>query len=351
MSYETKWDEWDNLHLILDERLSGFLRFIKNFVMGGYGLTDPALGLFVQVGQLGLNVAYCNGYELKQMDAVFAPLVNAPTNYIYLHFTKTVDPGGGYLAITLDITVNQTGVAPVDGNFIKLGEVDTAAGVITAIREDDNRYKIHTSQLDDDIEGNRRFINRLTLQRGAAFPVTPAPIQSELFWRTDLLQLYVFDGVVWQPLTPGAPPGAVIFTVNPLGLPVLMGEMMYVGPNPPATPGTVTQAIALAMATAEVVGAAMAPFTPPGAPGPFMTWHGTTGTAFYETAAPPVVPPIPGRKVWLSKLTPGAVTTLAPANPCARKVLGVITDNSVFAWPMNPYLTVLWAPEPTIWVP
>ena len=53
----------------------------------------------------------------------------------------------------------------------------------------------------------------------------------------------------------------------------------------------------------------------------------------------------------VKKITPGAVTTLAPANPCARKVLGVITDNSVFAWPGNPYLTVVWAPEPTIWVP
>jgi hypothetical protein len=316
--------------------------------MGGYQLTDPALGLFVQVGQAGLNLAYCNGYELKQNNAVFAPLVDATTNYIYLHFTKTVDPGGGYSAITLDITVNQTGIDP--GDAIKLGEVDTAAGVITVIREENNKYRIHTAQLDEDIDGNLKKIERLTLQRGAAFPVVPAPVQSELFWRTDLLQLYVYDGAVWQPLTPGAPPGAVIFTASPLTPPILTGEMVYVGPTPPSIPLHVTQAIATALATAEVMGAAMG-LTVPGFPGPFATWHGNPCTAFYETAAPPVVPPVPGRKVWLSKLTPGAVTTLAPANPCARKVLGVITDNSAFVWPGNPYLTVLWAPETTIWVP
>lgn len=347
MGYEPNWDEWDNLHLILDERLSGFLRFFKNFVMDGYQLSDPMLGLWVSVGQMGLNVAYCNGYELKQTNAVLAALADASTNYIYLHFTKTVDPGGGYSAIALDITVNQTGVDP--GDAIKLGEVDTLAGVITAIRTENNKFKIHTSQLDEDIDGNLYRINRLTLQRGTVFPVTPAPIQSELFWRTDLLQLYVYDGVAWQPLTPGAPPGAVIFTASPLAPPILTGEMVYVGPTPPSVPLNVTQAIALAMATAEVVGAAMGPVMP-GFPGSFATWHGNPCTAYYEAVAP-VIPPVPGRKVWLSKFTPGAVTTLAPPNPCARKVLGVIADNSVFAWPANPYLTVLWAPEPTVWVP
>lgn len=349
MGYEPNWDEWDNLHLILDERLSGFLRFYKNFVMDGYQLTDPLLGLWVSVGQAGLNFAYVNGYELKQTNAVFAALVDAATNYIYLHFTKTVDPGGGYSAITLDITVNQTGIDP--GDAINLGEVDTNFGVITAIRQENNKFKIHTSQLDEDIDGNLKKIERLTLQRGAAFPVIPAPVQSELFWRTDLAQLYVYDGAMWQPLTPGAPPGAVIFTASLLGPPILTGEMVYVGPTPPSIPLHVTQAIATAMATAEVVGAAMGPVLP-GFPGQFATWHGNPCTVFYETAVPPAIPPVPGRKVWLSNLTPGAVTTLPPANPCARKVLGVITDNSMFGpWPANPYLTIMWAPEPTIWVP
>ena len=350
MGYNTTWDEWTNLALLLDERVSGFLRREKNFVMGGYGLSDPLITPppTVEIGQPGLNCAYCNGYELKQTNSVFAPLADNATNHVWLHFTKTVDPGGGYMAIAIDIVVN-AGADP--GDAIKLGEVDTAGGVIAAIRNADNRYHIHSAQMDDVLEGNLQHISRLTLQRGAAFPVTPAPVQSELFWRTDLLQLYVYDGGVWQPLTPGAPPGAVIFTANPIGPPILPGEMVYVGAPPgPPLPLTVTQAIALAMATAEVVGASMG-LVIPGFPGPFSTWHGNPATVFYETAVPPAIPPVPGRKVWLSKLTPGAVTTLAPANPCARKVLGVITDNSVFAWPMNPYLTVLWAPEPTIWVP
>ena len=350
MSYNASWDEWTNLALLLDERVSGFLRREKNFVMDGFQLST-GFGLFAQVGQVGLNVAYCNGYELKQTYPIAPPLVPvAPATLgqpVYLEFTKTVDPGGGYLSIAIFLTV---GPPATPSDWIKLGEVDTDAVGVIAVRNEDNRYHLHSAQMDDVLEGNLQHISRLTLQRGAAFPVAPAPVQSELFWRTDLLQLYVYDGGIWQPLTPGAPPGAVIFTANPLGPPILPGEVAYVGPNPPAAPGTVTQAIALAMATAEVVGAAMGPVLP-GFPGPFMTWHGTTGTAYYEIAAPPVVAPVPGRKVWLSKLTPGAVTTLAPANPCARKVLGVITDNSVFAWPGNPYLTVVWAPEPTIWVP
>jgi hypothetical protein len=345
MAYNSSWDEWSNLHLLLDERVSGFLRRVKNFVMGGYDLSDPALGLVVQVGQLGLNLAYCNGYELKQTNAFFAALADNTTNYVYVGFTKTVDPGGGYSAITVAIMVNQTGIDPADS--IRLGEVDTAGGVITAIREVDNRYHIHSSQMDDDIEGNRNSIRRLTIQAGAAFPAVPVPLAGEMYFRTDLLQLYVFDGVVWQPLTPGAPPGTVVFTASPVGPPILQGEMVYLFPG---LPNAVTQAIALAMATAEVVGSAMAPFTPPGFPGPFMTWHGTTGTAFVENLGPmPAL--VPGQKVWLSKFVPGSVTTLAPPNPCARKVLGVITDPTPYIFPVNPYVTVIWSPEPTIWVP
>jgi len=338
VSYDPNWDEWVPLDLILDERISGFLRYVKSFVMGGYQLTDPMIGLFAAVGQPGLNLAYCNGYELKQTNAVLAALADASTNYVYLHFTKTVDPGGGYSAITLDITVNQTGIDP--GDAIKLGEVDTAAGVITAIREENNKYRIHTAQLDEDIDGNQYKIERLSLQRGVAFPTNPPPVQSELFWRTDLGQLYVFDGLVWQPLTAGAPPGAVIFTA---GAPFLPGEVAYI-----SAPNTVLQANATAMATAEVVGASLG-IVPPLTPGSFLTWHGQTGTVFVENAGPLI--PVAGQKVWLSKTVPGSVTNIPPANPCARKVLGVITDPTMYAFPGNPYVTVAWGPEPTIWIP
>lgn len=341
MGYAANWDEWDNLHLILDERLSGFLRFIKNFVMDGYGLSDPGISPppTVEIGKAGLNVAYCNGYELKQTDSVFAALVDATTNYIYLHFTKTVDPGGGYMAIAIDIVVNQTGVDPIDGNFIKLGEVDTAAGVITAIREENNKYKIHTSQIDEDIDGNQHKIERLTLQRGVAFPITPAPVASELYFRTDLGQLYIYDGAVWQALTPGPPPGVLLFLA---AVPVLTGEIVYHTP----IPTTVMQAQATAMATAEALGIAMAPIFPGPLPGPVMTQHGMTATAFFE----PGLALLSGQKVYLSKILPGAMTNVPAATPCAHKVLGIITDPTAYL-PLNPYATVLWSPEPTVWIP
>lgn len=305
--------------------------------MGGYQLTDPALGLFVQVGQAGLNIAYCNGYELKQTNAVFAPLVDTTTNYIYLHFTKTVDPGGGYSAITLDITVNQTGIDP--GDAIKLGEVDTAAGVITFIREENNKYRIHTAQLDENIDGNLKSINRLVVQGGFAFPTVPAPIAGELFYRTDLAQLYYFDGVLWQPITPGGAPGVVQFFA---GAPVAIGEVVYMSP----VPNTILPAIASAMATAEALGAATAPILP-GPTGPVMTGHGIPVPTFCENG----LALLPGQKVWLSKTLAGAVTNIPPANPTARKVLGVISDPSMYVTIVNPYATVVWAPEPTIWVP
>ena len=340
--YNNTWDEWDNLHLLLDERVSGFLRRELNFVMDGYQLTDPALGLVVEVGQLGLNLAYCNGYELKQNNSSFHGLVDATTNYVYLAFTKTVDPGGGYSAIALAIVVNQTGVPPTDS--IKLGEVDTAAGIISAIRNENNKYHIHSAQMDDDIDGNLNTINRLVIQAGSSFPTTPAPIAGELFFRTDLTQLYVHDGAVWQPLTPGTPSGTIILTADPLGVPILPGEIVYVTPTAPLD--TVTQADAIAMATAEAIGVSTAVIAP-GTPGPFVAGHGTPVTVFM---GPTTVPPLlPGQKVWLDQGPIGAATNVPPPNPTARKVLGVVTDPT--AWPGVPYANILWSPEPTIWVP
>lgn len=330
MGYAANWDEWDNLHLILDQRLSGFLRFIKNFVMDGYGLSDPSISPppTVEIGKAGLNVAYCNGYELKQTDSVFAPLVDATTNHVYLHFTKTVDPGGGYSAIAIDITVNQTGVDP--GDAIKLGEVDTLAGVITAIREENNKFKIHTSQIDEDIDGNLHHIGRLTLQKGVAFPISPAPQASELFFRTDLGQLYVFDGVVWQALTPGPPPGMINFFAV---APILTGEVVIC-----VLPNTVAQGIATTFANAQVMGVAAAPIFPGPIPGPVVTYQGQTATAFFE----PGLVLLPNQDVFLSLTIPGALTNVPPqVPPCIQKKVGIVVDPTGYVSPGNPYAGII----------
>jgi hypothetical protein len=329
MGYATNWDEWDNLHLILDQRLSGFLRFIKNFVMDGYGLSDPSISPppTVEIGKPGLNFAYCNGYELKQTDSVFAPLVDATTNYIYLHFTKTVDPGGGYSAIAIDITVNQTGIDP--GDAIKLGEVDTLAGVITAIREENNKYKIHTSQLDEDIDGNLHHIGRLTLQKGVAFPATPAPQASELYFRTDLGQLYVYDGAVWQALTPGPPPGVLLFFSS---VPVLPGDVVIF-----SAPNTVSQGLANTIPNSQVIGVAQTPIFPGPIPGQVLTWQGQTTTAFFE----PGLALAPGQDVFLSNTIPGALTNVPPLpGICVQKKVGIISDPTAYA-PANLYAIIL----------
>jgi hypothetical protein len=167
-----------------------------------------------------------------------------------------------------------------------------------------------------------------------------------MFFRTDLTQLYVHDGAVWQPLTPGAPPGTVVFTADPLGPPISPGEIVYVTPTAPLD--TVTQADATAMATAEAVGVA-AGVIPPGTPGPFVTGHGTPVLTLMDPSAPLVL--LPGQKVWLAKAPIGAATNIPPPNPTARKVLGVVTDPTPYVFPGNPYANILWSPEPTIWVP
>jgi hypothetical protein len=194
MGYEPGWDEWAHLNLLLDERVSGFDRWFKNFVMVGYGLVAGA-GFQVIVGQPGLNVAYVNGYELKQLNAVVLGLAGSATNHIFLRFTKVPDFISGVQAINLLYSVNTTGIPPLDS--IKLGEVDTNGVGVVAIRPQNNALKIHGAQLDEDIEGNQYQIKNLVTHKGVAFPTVPAPVSGQRFYRTDLGKEFYFDGFVW----------------------------------------------------------------------------------------------------------------------------------------------------------
>lgn len=198
MAINTTWDEWTALDLILDERLSGFSRYVKNFVMQGFGLL-AGVGLQVLVGGPGLNVAYINGYEYKQTNAIAKLLVASTTNYIFLNFTKTPDPIGGSMAITLFITVNQTGVPPA--NSLKLGEVDTDALNVIAVREQNNHFHIADSQFDTDLEGNHHQIKELLPHHGTVFP--SGPILGQHFFRDDQKVEFFWDGTSWLPIGGG----------------------------------------------------------------------------------------------------------------------------------------------------
>lgn len=194
MGFNTDWDEWAHLNLLLDERVSGFDRWFKNFVMVGYGLVAGA-GFQVIVGQPGLNVAYVNGYELKQLNAVVLGMAASATNHIFLRFTKVPDFISGVQAINLLYSVNTTGIPPLDS--IKLGEVDTNGVGVVAIRLQNNKLLIHGAQLEEDLDGNQHQIKFLVTHKGVAFPATPPPVSGQRFYRTDLGKEFFFDGFVW----------------------------------------------------------------------------------------------------------------------------------------------------------
>lgn len=56
-------------------------------------------------------------------------------------------------------------------------------------------------QLGTDLDFNQQLAVELVLDQGGAFPVVPAPIEGQKFWRTDLDQEFVFDGTNWIPTT------------------------------------------------------------------------------------------------------------------------------------------------------
>lgn len=193
MAIETNWDEWNPLDLILDERLSSFVRYAKNFVLTGFGLSNGP-GLQIVIGTPGLNIAYINGYEYKQLNAVTRALNPNTTNYVYLSFTKTPDPVGGTSSINLFAVVNQTGIPP--SNSMKLGEVDTDGVGVIDVREENNHFHLADSQFDTDLEGNHHQITELVLHSGSVFPLNPTP--GQVFYHSTQLGVFFWDGFGWQ---------------------------------------------------------------------------------------------------------------------------------------------------------
>lgn len=195
MGIQTPFDDWNALELINNERANAFERWVKNFVATGYQLANAG-GLLVDVGQVGLNVAYVNGFEVLQTGMLSEPLAPLATNYVFVKFVKIPDPTAGTAEIVVALEVNTTGI-PTTTDSLKLGEVDTDAISVIAIRPQDNRFKLHATQLEEDIEGNQKQILNLVTHKGVAFPTVPAPVAGQKFFRTDLSQEFFFDGVTW----------------------------------------------------------------------------------------------------------------------------------------------------------
>lgn len=193
MGVQDPYDEWAPDHLILDERATAFGRYVKNFVMDGFGLADGG-GLTVDVGQPGASFAYVNGYELRQDGVENRALAALSTNHVFLFFTKSPDPIAGTDAIAIDLEVNTTGI-PLTSDSIKLGEVDTDGGSVTAIRAENNDFRLHDAQLETDLDARQFQITELVHHKGTAFP--SAPVAGQPFFRTDLGTLHIWDGGSW----------------------------------------------------------------------------------------------------------------------------------------------------------
>lgn len=195
MSINPDFDEWTTNQLLFRKRLDSYQRFIKNFVMQGYGLVAGA-GLNVVAGDVSGNYAYINGYEVVIGGPSTVLLVPSTTNYIFLGFTKTPDPIFGTSGITPAVIAQ---ISPTPGpNMMKLGEVDTNGLVITAIRVQNNGYHLEDAQFDTDIESNQKQIKNLVTHKGTAFPTSPAPAVGQRFFRTDLGREFFWFGGIWN---------------------------------------------------------------------------------------------------------------------------------------------------------
>lgn len=335
MGLNTDWDDWNNADLILDERLSGFTRYVKNFVLEGFGLADGG-GLNILIGQAGLNAAYINGYEIAQTNSVLAALTPSATNHVFLCFTKLPDPISGTQSINILYIINTTGIPPVDS--IKLGEVDTGPALITVIRPQNNHFKIHDAQLDTDIDGNQKQIKFLVTHKGTAFPATPPPVSGQKFYRTDLSLEFFFDGAVWVSLAAGS----TTFTVNLTATPAFdTGEFARVSAD-----NTVVLAQANSFANSGVVGAAAVPILATTV-GAFEVLVGRRILAQLETGLIVAA----GDRLYLSPTTAGALTNIPPSiTGDVVKAMGWMVDSSAYVGgvPANSKADIIYQPEPSI---
>jgi hypothetical protein len=322
------YDPWDTEELINRYQLNGANRSIQNFVMDGLGLTDAG-GLLLEVGA---GFAYIVGYEVELASPDFVALTDAATNYIFFGFTRTPDaaPPTSVLDIVVDIVVNTSGISP-GSDYVLLGTVDTAGGIIVVINANDLRKFFGPAQFSENIEANHNQINNLVVDSGAALPPAgPPSVEGQLFFRTTDKELFKNVGGAWVVLAAAAlpaPPGAIPGVNGGVDL-LDVGEVVRADPG---MPGQVIRASAATEAEAFAIGAVVTAPIPPAAPGDIGTIQGILiPDVQFEAGLAGVVT---GALVYLSVLTPGAATVTDPViSPAivgtARKVIGTVWDGS-----------------------
>jgi hypothetical protein len=305
MTVNSTWKEWEPEELILDERASNWIRFIDNFIMEGFGLVDGG-GLFLDVGQVGDNFAYINGFEIEQTGTQAILLTANSTNHVYLTYTETADPDGpasSVLSITITLVVNTTGVAP-SVNSMKLGEADTDGGSILVIRAEPNLFQIKHGQLQDDLDADQKEIKNQVIHLGTAFPTSP--VEGQFFFRTDLNAPHTFNGATWDNLISAAVPVLGHAKINNTGSTILLGRVVRQS-------ATVGDEIELADASLESLGASTIGVVlsdiPDTTSGTVITIDGSLVSVQLETA----LTPTQGDPVYLSSAFAGRATNVAPS--------------------------------------
>ncbi len=114
---------------------------------------------------------------------------------------------------TLSDTVNVTGDVDADGDML-LDADDTGGDVtiqfgatLAEIIEWDstnNRFNISDDlnvdggvTVNGDVDFNQNQAVEMVIDQGTSFPVAPAPVEGQIFYRTDLDTFYVYDGSSW----------------------------------------------------------------------------------------------------------------------------------------------------------
>lgn len=320
MSVNPNYDPWETDELINRHQLKGAARHELDFVMDGLGLTDAG-GLLLEVGS---GFAYIAGYEVELDAPDFVALADASTNHVFFGFVRTPDPAPpltSVLDIAPDLVVNTTGISP-GTDYIKLGEVDTAAGAITDIRGDDNRRQVHGAKLAENLGGNHKQIERMVAHKGAVLPSTAPPTEDgQLFYRITDKKYFIFNGVAWIELAIAAappPPGAIAVVNGEVDI-LEVGEIVRVEPG---TAGTVIRASAAAEVEADGVGTVVDPI-PPAGPGTAATVQGILVTMQFETG----LALAEAEEVYLSATVAAAATNIQTiVIGTVVKVMGIIWD-------------------------
>lgn len=116
--------------------------------------------------------------------------------------------------LTVQGDVNSTGNFEQDGSNLLLDADDTGGDIaiqfgttlaeVISWDQTNTRFTISDDvyingglEVNGDVDFNQNLAVEMVLDQGTAFPTSPAPVEGQTFYRTDLDAFYIFDGTSW----------------------------------------------------------------------------------------------------------------------------------------------------------